>query len=191
MTLRARSQASSATVRGTTIGLRPLTPGDLEHVLVIERASYRSPWSPAMFSLEVAKPRALCLGAWDGAELVAYAILAPYDGVWHLLNLAVTPARRRAGLGRALLRDVLRRLEDRAILEGAEPLRLTLEVRRGNTAAQQLYLRHGFLAAGVRPRYYADTGEDAIVLWRTPATLRGGLDDVPNADPRAAQELMR
>jgi ribosomal-protein-alanine N-acetyltransferase len=60
---------------------------------------------------------------------------------------------------------------------------LTLEVRRSNAGAIALYERLGFRAAGVRRRYYQDNGEDALVMWRTPATLRGSLDDVPNAAP--------
>jgi ribosomal-protein-alanine N-acetyltransferase len=56
---------------------------------------------------------------------------------------------------------------------------LTLEVRRSNASAIRLYERFGFRSAGVRRRYYQDNGEDALVMWRTPATLRGTLDDVP------------
>jgi ribosomal-protein-alanine N-acetyltransferase len=59
----------------------------------------------------------------------------------------------------------------------------TLEVRRTNQAAIEPYDRLGFKAAGTRRRYYADNGEDAIVMWRTPATRRGSLDDVPNPGP--------
>ncbi len=188
MTARARSTASTLVVGRQHLEVRALDPGDLEQVLVIERASYPSPWSVGMFSLELAKPRALSLGAWDAEQLAAYAVLAPYDGVWHLLNIAVAPSRRNAGLAGGLLGDVLRRLEDRAILEGTEPLQVTLEVRRSNTAAQRLYRRHGFLPAGLRPRYYADTGEDAFILWRTPATLRGSLTDVPNVDLSLLEE---
>jgi ribosomal-protein-alanine N-acetyltransferase len=144
-----------------------------------------------MFTLELSKRQNLSLGLWDADDLVGYAITSPYDGVWHLLNIAVAHKRRRSGLGTSLLADLLRRLEDRAILEGAEPLRVTLEVRSGNAPAQRLYARYGFLAAGVRRRYYADTGEDALIMWRTPATLRGQLTDVPNADPNALRELQR
>jgi ribosomal-protein-alanine N-acetyltransferase len=60
---------------------------------------------------------------------------------------------------------------------------VTLEVRRSNGGAIRLYEAFGFRAAGVRRRYYQDNGEDALVMWRTPATLRGTLDDVPNAAP--------
>ncbi len=71
---------------------------------------------------------------------------------------------------------------------GDEKARFTLEVRRSNAVAIHLYEREGFRAAGVRRRYYQDNGEDAIVMWRTPATLSGTLEDVPNPgrydDPR-------
>ena len=59
----------------------------------------------------------------------------------------------------------------------------TLEVRRSNAVAIHLYEREGFRAAGTRRRYYQDNGEDALVMWRTPATLGGSLDDVPNPGP--------
>jgi ribosomal-protein-alanine N-acetyltransferase len=53
-----------------------------------------------------------------------------------------------------------------------------------NAGAIDLYERHGFRGAGLRRRYYQDNGEDAVIMWRTPATLRGTLDDIPNAvDP--------
>lgn len=157
-----------------------LTADSLPEVLEIERASYRAPWSVSMFTLELAKPQAISLGAWISGHLGGYAVAAPYDGVWHLLNLAVAPARRRDGVGWALLGELVRRLEEAAILTSGQ-VRMTLEVRRSNVGAQELYRRAGFLEAGVRPRYYGDNGEDALILWRTPATLRGRLDDVPGA----------
>lgn len=171
----------------SSLQCRELTADDIPAVLAVERGAYSSPWSLAMFSLELARAQGLSLGVWDGESLIAYSVIAPYDGVWHLMNHAVEPRRQRSGIGRALLADVLRRLEEQAILTGTEPVRMTLEVRESNIAARTLYRRFGFLAAGVRRRYYPDTGEDAIVLWRTPATLRGRLDDVPNADPGAAR----
>jgi ribosomal-protein-alanine N-acetyltransferase len=94
------------------------------------------------------------------------------------MNVAVGPEDRRKGTGRALLTALLERLEDDA--------QITLEVRRTNAGAIALYESFGFRAAGVRRRYYQDNGEDALILWRTPGTLRGTLDDVPAADPRAA-----
>ena len=80
------------------------------------------------------------------------------------------------GLASALLAELYERVDDPAA-------RYTLEVRRSNSVAIHLYEREGFRAAGMRRRYYQDNGEDALVMWRTPATLEGSLDDVPNPGP--------
>jgi ribosomal-protein-alanine N-acetyltransferase len=90
--------------------------------------------------------------------------------------VAVDVERQRAGVASALLAELYARVDD-------ERARFTLEVRRSNDAAIRLYEREGFRAAGMRRRYYQDNGEDALVMWRTPATLRGSLDDVPNPGP--------
>ena len=74
---------------------------------------------------------------------------------------------------RLLLAELYDRVSD-------EDARFTLEVRRSNAIAIHLYEREGFRAAGMRRRYYQDNGEDALVMWRTPATLEGSLMDVPN-----------
>jgi ribosomal-protein-alanine N-acetyltransferase len=107
-------------------------------------------------------------------RLAAYLICSRYDRVWHIMNVAVDPECRRLGLATALLTRLLERVDD-------DDARYTLEVRRSNAPAIELYERFGFLVAGTRRRYYQDNGEDALVMWRTPSTLRGGLDDVPNA----------
>jgi ribosomal-protein-alanine N-acetyltransferase len=75
-----------------------------------------------------------------------------------------------------LLSELLARVGD----PGA---RYTLEVRESNAGAIALYERFGFRAAGMRRRYYQDNGEDALIMWRTPATLNGSLDDIPNTGP--------
>ena len=66
-----------------------------------------------------------------------------------------------------------------------EDANITLEVRVSNIPAIKLYESYGFRSVGTRKRYYTDTGEDALIMWRTPATLQGRLDDVPEADPMA------
>ena len=97
-----------------------------------------------------------------------------YDTVWHVMNVAVDPDERRRGVATALLERLYEEVSD-------PEAQYTLEVRRSNTPAMALYERQGFRAAGVRRRYYHDNGEDAVVMWRTPATLSGSLADVPNA----------
>jgi len=139
--------------------IRSLAYSDLPQVIAIERRSFPTPWSLAMFVLELSKPSGVCLAAIDGGKVVGYLVCARYDQVWHLMNIAVDPSSRRRGLGRRLLE---------AMLERAGPeASYTLEVRTSNAAAITLYESVGFRAAGKRPRYYQDTGEDALIMWRT------------------------
>jgi ribosomal-protein-alanine N-acetyltransferase len=173
-----------------TLEIRRLVYSDLPTLVGIERRAFPAPWSLAMFVLELSKPSGICLAAFDrdapaegsGAEageagsgrLVGYLICSRYDTEWHVMNVAVDPGRRRQGIASALLDALLTRVAD-------PRARYTLEVRRSNEAAMALYERFGFRRAGVRRRYYQDNGEDAVIMWRTPATLRGSLEDVPNA----------
>ena len=156
------------------IEVRSLTYHDLPAVVAIERRAFTAPWSLAMFVLEMSKPTSICLAAERDGELVGYTICSRYDTAWHIMNVAVDPDFRRRGAASALLMGLLARIHD-------PEAQLTLEVRRSNGGAIELYERFGFRAAGVRRRYYQDNGEDALVMWRTPATLRGSLDDVPGA----------
>jgi len=89
------------------------------------------------------------------------------------MNLAIDLEHQRTGLASVLLAELYERVGD-------DQARFTLEVRRSNAVAIHLYEREGFRAAGVRRRYYQDNGEDALVMWRTPATRAGSLDDVPS-----------
>jgi [ribosomal protein S18]-alanine N-acetyltransferase len=139
--------------------IRPLAYSDLPRVIAVERRSFPTPWSLAMFVLELSKPSGVCLAALDGESLVGYLICSRYAQVWHLMNIAVDPALRRRGLARALLAAMLARAGP------DEPY--TLEVRTSNAPAIALYERFGFRSAGTRPRYYQDTGEDAMIMWRT------------------------
>jgi [ribosomal protein S18]-alanine N-acetyltransferase len=154
--------------------IRRLTYADLPQIIAVERRAFPTPWSLAMFVLELSKPAGVCLAALRDGEMLGYLICSRYDTVWHIMNVAVDPGRRREGIGSALLTDLLRRIDG----HGA---RFTLEVRESNFGAIELYKRFGFAPAGRRRRYYQDNGEDAVVMWRTQATLAGGLDDVPNA----------
>jgi [ribosomal protein S18]-alanine N-acetyltransferase len=154
------------------IEVRRLTYADLPQVVAIERQCFTTPWSLAMFVLEMSKPSGICLGAEVEGELAGYLICSRYDTVWHVMNVSVDPDRRRRGIASAMLAALLERIGD-------PEAQLTLEVRPSNAGAITLYERFGFRSAGVRRRYYSDNGEDAVVMWRTPATMRGGLDDVP------------
>jgi [ribosomal protein S18]-alanine N-acetyltransferase len=164
-----------------SLRIRRLSYPDLPQVIEVERRVFPTPWSLAMFVLELSKQSGICLAASergeDGEErLVSYLICSRYDTVWHVMNVAVDGVHQRRGLASAMLADLYARVND-------EQARFTLEVRRSNAVAIHLYEREGFRAAGMRRRYYQDNGEDALVMWRTPATLAGSLEDVPNPGP--------
>jgi ribosomal-protein-alanine N-acetyltransferase len=147
----------------STVGteIRRLTYADLPQVVAIERRAFPTPWSLAMFVLELSKPGGVCLAATDAdGRLTGYCICSRYDVVWHVMNVAVDPDQRRRGIASRLLTTLLERLGDDA--------KLTLEVRTSNEGAIALYEGFGFRSAGVRPRYYQDNGEDAVIMWKTP-----------------------
>jgi ribosomal-protein-alanine N-acetyltransferase len=137
--------------------VRRLAYSDLPGVISIERRSFPAPWSLAMFVLELSKPSGICLAATSGDELLGYIVCSRYDRVWHLMNVAVAPERRREG--------VASRLISRLLEESARALPFTLEVRVSNRDAISMYEGLGFRSAGVRPRYYQDNGEDALIMW--------------------------
>ena len=147
------------------VELRRLEAGDLEEVEAIERESYPTPWSRSMFDAELRKPSSLALGAFtEDDALVGYAFVSRYVDAWHVMNVAVAHAYRRRGIAVALLE----RLFD---VTASDPRRgYTLEVRVSNTGAIALYERLGFEARGVRRGYYTDNREDALIMWREPAT---------------------
>jgi ribosomal-protein-alanine N-acetyltransferase len=115
-----------------------------------------------MFVLELSKPSSICLAAVREGHIVGFVICARYDEAYHVMDIAVDPEHRRRGVGRALLDGLI----DRA----GEDANYTLEVRVSNAGAIALYERYGFHGVGRRPRYYADNGEDAIIMWRAIGT---------------------
>lgn len=169
------------------VTIRPLGYADLPQVIAIERRAFPTPWSLAMFVLELSKPSSVCLAAveLDGSRtgrLLGYLICSRYADVWHLMNIAVDPVRRRRGIGARLLEQMI----DAAGHEAS----YTLEVRPTNAGAIALYERFGFYSAGTRPRYYHDTGEDALIMWRTAESARRGGDGRPPA-PEATSDASK
>jgi [ribosomal protein S18]-alanine N-acetyltransferase len=145
-----------------SLTVRPLGYSDLPQVIAIERRAFPTAWSLGMFVLELSKPSGICLAAIRESKLVGYLICARYADVWHLMNIAVDPAARGQGVGTALLEEMVAR--------AGEDASYTLEVRPSNATAIALYERFGFRSAGTRRRYYHDTGEDAVIMWRTSET---------------------
>jgi ribosomal-protein-alanine N-acetyltransferase len=139
------------------IGIRRLSYSDLPSVLGIERRSFQTPWSLAMFVLELSKPTGICLAAARDQDLLGYLVCSRYADVWHLMNVAVTPGLRRQGIASQLM--------DRLFEEAGADARYTLEVRTSNHGAIAMYERLGFRPAGYRRAYYHDNGEDALIMW--------------------------
>ena len=145
------------------VELRRLETRDLDVVEAIERESYPTPWSRAMFDAELRKPSALALGAFtESDELVGYAFVSRYVDAWHVMNVAVADSYRRRGIASALLERLF------AVTESDPQRGYTLEVRVSNTGAIRLYEQLGFDARGIRRGYYTDNREDALIMWRDP-----------------------
>lgn len=151
---------SESSRRETALQVRRLTYADLPQVIAIERRSFPTPWSLAMFVLELSKPTGICLAAADEGRIAGYLVCSRYDTVWHLMNVAVDPDRRRGQIASLLLGHLF--------AEADKPgEQYTLEVRPSNAAAIALYERFGFDRAGLRRGYYHDNKEDALIMWRT------------------------
>lgn len=138
--------------------IRPAEPADAAALAPLEKRCFSDPWSRAAFAELLPLSYMVSLIAEDDSEIGGYLIAREIAGESEILNLAVIPEARRAGLGGVLLDAGLERLRDR----GAQ--RVWLEVRESNAAAQALYARRGFTTAGRRARYYRAPVEDALVL---------------------------
>jgi [ribosomal protein S18]-alanine N-acetyltransferase len=140
--------------------IRELREEDLEAVLVIEIASAPHPWTAGIFADELAQSGTRrYVVALENEKVVGFCGLLLSVDEGHITNIAVDPTLRRRGYAHAMMLAVVRT----AI---AKSLRaLTLEVRVSNKAAIALYQRFGFAPGGVRPRYYPDNGEDALIMW--------------------------
>lgn len=139
--------------------IQPMKMSDLKQVLAIENMSFPAPWSRQAFVSELNYNRAaVYLVARQDHQVIGYA------GMWvvvdeaHITNIAVHPAWRRLGVGKRLMD----RLVDIALDNGCRAI--TLEVRKSNLAAQNLYAQYGFAPRGLRRGYYSDNGEDAIIM---------------------------
>jgi ribosomal-protein-alanine N-acetyltransferase len=134
----------------------------IEHVLEIERASFLTPWTKRMFLDEITSPLAypfvVTTSGKKGEMVISYIILWILMDEVHILNVATHPAYRRIGIAYSLIHFAL----DFAYNKGG--VLYLLEVRRGNQAAIDLYQKIGFAEWRVRNNYYADTGEDALIM---------------------------
>ena len=140
-----------------------MTLADIPAVHRIERASFPVPWPDYAFRQEIETNRlAHYLVVRAGNRIVGYG------GMWmmvdeaHITTFAVLPEWRRRGIGARLMLEMMRLATD------LQARVATLEVRLSNDAARQLYARFGFRPVGIRPRYYSDNGEDALIMTSGP-----------------------
>lgn len=128
--------------------------------MAIERLVFPSPWTENMFREELASPLCRNRLALDVDDtILGYSCFALVLDEVHLRNVAVHPRRRNRGVASGLIDDMIRLSLEQGCMFA------TLEVRDSNAEALELYGRFGFRIAGVRPSYYSDTGEDALIMW--------------------------
>ncbi len=163
-------------MRERRVEILPMRQQDLDAVMEIEHGSYKAPWSRQVFAEELDRD-------WAYVDLVSARRpdgrrqVVGYCNFWlvrdevHILNVAVHPDHRRRGHGRTIMRHVVdfaRRHRCRCV---------TLEARRSNEGAISLYKEYGFQAVGIRPKYYVEDREDAVVMLLELPEPPGGYAD--------------
>ncbi|MCP3167181.1 ribosomal protein S18-alanine N-acetyltransferase [Myxococcus qinghaiensis] len=143
--------------------IRQMTVEDLAAVMALEQAAFKNPWSQELLKRELQHEWSTILLVEEAQEsgpplLLGLAIFWIVHDEVHVLNVATAPQHRRRGVARAVMEEVLERGRGRRCSLA------TLEVRKSNEAAIQLYRDFGFRPVGIRPNYYADEGEDAVVM---------------------------
>lgn len=145
----------------SAISIRPLAFDDLDAVMEVECRSFITPWSREAFEAELTdNDLAYYLALIDSNRVVGYG------GMWiivdeaHVTNIAVLPEYRGRKLGRQLIEAMIELAKSKGAIS------MTLEVRTSNTIARNLYESVGFKGSGLRPHYYTDTKEDALIMWR-------------------------
>lgn len=161
--------------------IAPMRRRHLRGVIEIEKQTNHRPWSHNLFAGELRMPSSrFYVVALLGSVVVGFGGVMLTTVEAHVTNVAVHPEHHRRGIGTRLMLVLMRGCIDREVDD------ITLEVRLGNRAGQELYRRFGFAPGGIRPNYYADIGEDALIMWahdlrgqdmtRRLAAIEEGLD---------------
>ena len=142
-----------------SIMIRKMTIDDIEQVIAIDRVSFSLPWPERSFRFELSdNPASRCWVAEVDGKLVGIIVAWLIVDEVHVATIATHPDFRRRGIARKLLAHTLQHLRD----EGAQSS--FLEVRASNFVAQEMYRKFGYEESGVRPRYYRDNDEDALLM---------------------------
>ena len=145
------------------LSIEPMRVEDVPEVHRIESASFPTPWPDYAFKQEIQTNRlAHYLVVKAGDETIGYGGLWLMVDEAHITTFAVLPEWRRRGVGARLMLELMR------VAANLHARVVTLEVRLSNHAARSLYGRFGFKPVGVRPRYYSDNNEDALIMTTPP-----------------------
>lgn len=156
-----KSQAETEYEKKQKIELRKMSPDDIDEVYEIEKMSFVTPWSRESFEMEMFNNN---MARYVVAEVDGKVVA--YGGMWmvldeaHITNIAVHPDYRGQKIGEKIVQELLQTAREN------KAARITLEVRVSNQAARNLYKKLGFEDCGIRKGYYADTGEDAVIMWK-------------------------
>lgn len=145
--------------------LSSLTESDIEQILLIEKISFKQPWSSKLFHEELSSKDAFDYvvklnGPDKTGEVMAYLCSRITGSEMSILRIAVAPKCRNSGIAFWLLN----RCFQIALTKGV--ISVFLEVRKSNNAATALYSKLGFIPVGIRLNYYPETGEDALVFMK-------------------------
>ena len=135
-----------------------MAPDHIAQVAALEKECFSMPWSEKAVTAELSNPLSLWVVAVDGDTVAGYVGSQSVMGEADMMNLAVLPAYRRCGVGKALVSELITKLAEKEVSS------LTLEVRASNEPAIRLYADLGFVQVGRRPNYYSSPKEDALIL---------------------------
>ncbi len=135
----------------------------IDDIAEVEKECFLTPWPKSSFEKDICKNKfSVYVVAVDDKT----GKVVGYGGMWrvvnegHITNIAVSEKYRRQGIAEKIIENLERICHDN------EMIGMTLEVRRGNQKAMSLYRKKGFRISGIRPEYYSDTKEDAIIMWK-------------------------
>jgi ribosomal-protein-alanine acetyltransferase len=132
----------------------------IDGVMEVEHLSFALPWSKNSFIQEVTSNQfAHYIVAMENDKVIGYAGMWQIQDEGHITNVAVHPDFRGLHIGKGLMKELI----DTARGLGIDAM--TLEVRKSNEVAKNLYKSFDFFEAGVRKRYYSDNNEDAVIMW--------------------------
>lgn len=140
--------------------IRPMQEMDLDQVAELEKENFSRPWSRNAFEQTMGKDYYLYLVAEDAGQILGMSGVIFTGDEGEITNVSVRKERRREGIAQAILEELLRLSVNKGIVS------FTLEVRKNNAGALCLYRKLGFCEAGIRPDFYEDPVEDAVIMWK-------------------------